>query len=86
MSSFSSESPFSSAARKTANKKAMASSNEDNCNEINETEIDGNDTITFQWLKSDGSLMRIYENNYNFSDAESAWNQLYQIYNGSVFS
>ncbi len=86
MSNFSSESPFSNTARKTARKKIMASSDEGRCNEINEIEIDGNDTITFQWQKPDGSLLRVCESDYNFSDEESAWNQLYRVYNGSVFS
>lgn len=86
MSNFSSESPFGSTAEKTVSKKAMASSDEGRCNEINETEIDGNDTITFQWLNPDGSLLRVCESDYDFSDEESAWNQIYPIYNGSVFS
>lgn len=86
MSGFSSESPVSGSAEKAARKKAFASSEESACYEIDTIKVDGNDTISMQWLKSDGTVLRLCESDYSSLSEESAMNQLYSIYNGSVLS
>ncbi|MCK9183066.1 MAG: hypothetical protein M0P13_09350 [Fibrobacteraceae bacterium] len=86
MSNFSSESPVGGSEEKAARKKAFASSEESDCFEIDTSEVDGNDTISMQWLKSDGSVLRLCDSDYDSLTEESATNQLYSMYNGSVFS
>lgn len=86
MNDFFSESPVGGSEEKVARKKAFASSEESECFEIDTSEVDGNDTISMQWLKSDGSVLRLCESDYDSLSDESATNQLYSMYNGSVFS
>jgi len=86
MSGFSSESPIGGSAEKAARKKAFASSEESGCYEIDTSKVDGNDTISMQWLKSDGTVLRLCESDYSSLSEENAMNQLYSMYNGSILS